>query len=224
MIVLYILAGLLLLLFLLTLVPLRVRLRFQQEFAVEIRYLFWRYELLPAQEPEEEESEPEPTPEKPSQKDKPGYADQIKRILRQKGLEGFLQALGDLLKLLGRTSKRLIYRLKLKEFDLYLCLAGAGDAAAAALLYGRVSTGVYSACGGLFQLLPCKQKGVSVDLNYDSDVNVVSFTAKLSILPFFPIKEGLILLFNSLRILKRLGLKPNVLQKRETQPKKGSGT
>lgn len=222
MIVLYVLGGLLLFLLLLTLTPLHAALRFQEEFGLELRYLFFRYKLQPGQEPKEEpEPEPEPEKEKP-QKAGPDWQGQLKEILRQKGLGGFLQGLGDLLKLLGRTSGRLLRRLKLREFDLYLCLGGSGDAAAAALLYGRVSAGVYGACGGLFHLLPCKAKGLTVDLDYHSDVNMVDFTARLSIRPFFVLQAGLALLFGGLGIWRRLRVKPKASQSREKQTEKGS--
>ena len=68
MIVLYVLGGLLLFLLLLTLTPLHATLRFQEEFGLELRYLFFRYKLQPGQEPKEEPEEPEEKEEKPKEK------------------------------------------------------------------------------------------------------------------------------------------------------------
>ena len=198
-VILGIIGGLLLLILLLTLIPLRAQLRFRGEFELTVKYLFIRVPLL---EPKEEPEEPEEKEEKP--KDKPGFIGKIKAALKREGLGGFLQALGELIKLLEQASKGILKRLKLRSFDLYLCVAGAGDAAAGAELYGKVSAGVYPACGVLFTLLPCKRKGVTVDLDYGLWENRVDFSAELSILPFFVVMEGLRLVLKSLRPLKKI--------------------
>lgn len=207
MIVLYVIlgmiGGLLLLLFLLTLIPARAELRFQGEFALTVKYLFLRIPLLPG-EPEEETEKEEPQEEKPKEPGKPGILDRIKAALKREGLGGFLQALGELIKLLCGASAGILKRLRLRRFDLYLCVAGAGDAAAGALLYGKVAAGVYSACGGLFTLLPCKRKGVTVDMDYELWESRVDFSAELSIRPIFVIWEGLRLVLKSMRPLKKI--------------------
>ena len=198
-----IIGGLLLLILLLTLIPLRAQLRFKGEFELTVKYLFIRVPLLPG-EPKEEPEEPEEKGEKPKEPGRPGAIGRIKAALKREGLGGFLQALGELIKLLGQASKGILKRLKLRSFDLYLCVAGAGDAAAGAELYGKVSAGVYPACGVLFTLLPCKRKGVTVDLDYGLWENRVDLSAELSILPFFVVMEGLRLVLKSLRPLKKI--------------------
>ena len=90
----------------------------------------------------------------------------LRAILRREGLEGFLQSLLDFTQAVKDSSQRLLRHVKLKRFDLYLCVAGEEDAAQGAVLYGKVSAGVYAACGALFGLLPCRKKGVTVDLDY----------------------------------------------------------
>lgn len=210
MIVLYILlaviGGLLLLLLLLSLIPVRAAVRFQEEFSLEVRYLFLRIPILPGKEEAEPEPEPEPEekPEEPEAEKKPGILDRVKAALKREGLVGFLQGLGELIKLLFQAVGGVLKGLRLKRFDLYLCLGGAGDAAAAAILYGQVSGGVYAACGGLFTLMPCKKKGITVDLNYDTEEAKVDFSMELSILPIFALKEGLVLLLKGLRPLRKI--------------------
>lgn len=206
MIVLYVIlgtvGGLILLLLLLTLIPVRAELRFQGEFTLVAKYLFLRIPLLPGKPGEETEEEPQE--EKPEEPGKPSALDRVKASLKREGLGGFLQALGELIKLLGRASAGILKRLKLRRFDLYLCVAGAGDAAAGAVLYGKVAAGVYSACGGLFTLMPCKRKGVTVDLGYELWESRVDFSAELSIRPIFAIWEGLRLTIKSLKPLKKI--------------------
>ena len=207
MTVLYILLGVLLFLFLLTLCPVRFDLEFREEFRLEARYLFLRFPLLPG-EPEEAEEEPEP--EKPQEEPKedeaakPGAVDRIKAALKREGLSGFLQALGELIQLAAQTSARMLRRLKLRRFDLYLCIGGAEDAAAAAVLYGQVAAGLYSACGGLFSLVPCKRKGVTVDLDYGAPTAVIDFSTSLSIRPIFVLKGLAVLLLRGWKPLRRI--------------------
>lgn len=206
MIVLYILLGILLFLFLLTLCPVRFDLGFREAFRLEVRYLFFRIPLLPVK-PEEAVEEPEKPPEEKPKKDedgKPGIPDRIKSALKREGPSGFLQALGDLLKLVGQTSARILRRLKLRRFDLYLCVGGAEDAAAAAIRYGQISAGVYSACGGLFTLIPCKRKGVTVDLDYNTPAFTVDFSACLSIRPIFVLKGLVVLALRGWKPLRRM--------------------
>lgn len=206
MIVLYVIlgtvGGLILLLLLLTLIPVRAELQFHGEFTLVVKYLFLRIPLLPGKPGEETEEEPQE--DKPEEPGKPSALDRVKASLKREGLGGFLQALGELIKLLGRASAGILKRLKLRRFDLYLCVAGAQDPAAGAVLYGKVAAGVYSACGGLFTLLPCKRKGVTVDLDYGLWESRVDFSAELSIRPIFAIWEGLRLTIKSLKPLKKI--------------------
>lgn len=201
LVLLYILGGLLVLLFLLSLVPVRARLGFRTDFSLEVGYLFLRLPVLPGKE---KPPEPEPQKEEEAGKKSPSILDRAKAALKREGFVGFLQALCELLGLLAKASVGIVRHLKLKRFDLYLLVAGGGDAAAAAIQYGQLSAGIYSACGGLFSLLPCKQKGLTVDLDYDAAENRVEFTGELSIVPIFVIKEALVLLVKSLKPLKKI--------------------
>lgn len=200
MLALYILGGILLFLFLLTLLPVRMDVAFREEFALTVRYAFLRFPLLPGKEAPEGPA-PEPAPE---EKAGPGAAGRIKRALKREGFWGLVQALGEFIKEALMASGRLLTHLKLKRFDLYLCLGGAYDAAEAAILYGKLSAGVYGACGMLFSLMPCRKKGVTVDLDYSAAENTAGFSASLSIRPLFVLKAGLVVLWNALPLLRKL--------------------
>lgn len=203
---LYFLGALLALLLLLSLFPVKASLAFETEFALTIRYLFLRLPILPAGE--EEAQTPDQPKEEPKEKKEPksgkSGADRIKAAFKREGFAGFLQALGDLIRLACEATAGILRGIRLRRFDLYLSVAGAEDAAAGALRYGQVSAGVYGACAGLFTLMPCEKKGVTVDLDYDSPENRVVFSAELSIRPFWILKEALAMLFKSLRPLKKI--------------------
>ena len=147
-------------------------------FTLRLRYLWFTIPLLPGEEEEAPAGSPAPEEEAG-----PGGLGALKRgwnklraILRREGLEGFLQSLLDFTQAVKDSSQRLLRHVKLKRFDLYLCVAGEEDAAQGAVLYGKVSAGVYAACGALFGLLPCRKKGVTVDLDYGAKEHRIDFS------------------------------------------------
>ena len=216
MTVLLVICGVLLFLFLLTLFPLRIHVGFEQEFTLPLRYLFLRFRLAPGkEEPEPEKKKPKKKKETTEESEKEKKID-IKLMLKRQGVSGFLQSLFELVKLVATDTKRLLSHLKLRRFDLYLCLAGAEDAAEAAIQYGQVSGAVYSACSVLFKLMRCKKGAVSVDLDYQSEESTVVFTGVLSILPIFLLREGISLLIHGLPVVLRL-LRSGTRSKNQTE-------
>ena len=199
MIVLLVIAGVLLLLLLLLLIPLGLEAEYRQGFTLRLRYLWFTIPLLPG----EEEEAPAGSPA-PEEGEGPGGLGALKRgwnklrvILRREGLLDFTQAVKD-------SSQRLLRHVKLKRFDLYLCVAGEEDAAQGAVLYGKVSAGVYAACGALFGLLPCRKKGVTVDLDYGAREHRIDFSGKLTAAPLFLLREAVVLLWKGLPLFKKL--------------------
>lgn len=215
MIVLLVIAAILLLLFLLTLIPVRVAVRFQESFFLEVKYLFLTFPVLPGKEKEE------PSKEEKPKKEGEGMGKKLKGIVQRQGVSGFLKALFDFVKLLTSASKRLLSHLRLKRFDLYLCIGGGENAADAAIKYGQMSGGVYSACGILFGLLPCRKKGVSVDMDYGEKEDRVLFSGEFALRPLFVIKEGLAVLFGGLPFFRLFSAKSD---SRHPQAEKGAST
>lgn len=211
MIVLLVILGILLLLFLLTLLPLRVAVAFREEFTVELGWLWFRFPLWPQEEqPSQEESPPEEgAPGSPWSKVRRGI-EKVRALLRKRGLSGLLETLGELSRLLKDSAGKLGRRVRLREFDLYVCLGGEEGAALAAIQYGQVSGAVYAACGVILSLLPCKKAGVTVDLDYGSRETTALFSARASILPLFLLGEAWHLFWNGLPLLRKLQAAGNI--------------
>lgn len=205
-------AGILAFLFLLLIIPIRVQIDFQREFSLAVRYLFLRFRILPQKEQSvDDKTEQEDTSARDSLK-------KIKQSLKRHGVGGFLKALFELVKIVAESSKRLIKHIKLKRFDLYLCMGTEGDPGEAAMRYGEISGAVYSACGVLFNLMPCPKKGVTVDLNYTAAEDCVDFSAVISFCPMFVLKEGIWLLIKGLPVFnKMLAVDKNSQKKGERQ-------
>ena len=134
MIVLWILLGLIALIFLLLCIPVRFDLNYNGETTVFIRYLFLKYRVLPAPEkkpeskkekkPSEKESEEKAKEKKPNP-----LLRQVKKYKEAEGLTGLLTLAKDLLKATGTRFGKLLKHIKLKDFDLYVLVGGGKDAA-----------------------------------------------------------------------------------------------
>ena len=90
MIVLWILLGLIALLFLLLCIPVRFDLNYNGEATVFIRYLFLKYRVLPAPEPKKEKKPSEKKSEEKAKEKKPNpLLQQVKNIRKPRDLRGF---------------------------------------------------------------------------------------------------------------------------------------
>lgn len=205
MIVLWILLGLLAVVFLLLLVPVHADVRYREKLELDVRYLFLRRTLLPAPEEPQAEKAEAPSKEKKLEAQKRKKNPMLEKLARFKeaeGLSGLLHLAGDFLRLTGTSAAKIIRRLKIRNFDLYV-LTGDEDAAAAAILYGQACAVVYPAAEALFTLAKCRRRRVSVDLDYAVKTPAVQLAADVSIRPLFALFYGLQYLIGLLPIYQR---------------------
>ena len=205
MIVLWILLGLLAAVFLLLLVPVHADVRYREKLELDVRYLFLRRTLLPAPEEPQAEKAEEPSKEKKPEAQKRKKNPMLEKLARFKeaeGLSGLLHLAGDFLRLTDTSAAKIIRRLKIRDFDLYV-LTGDEDAAAAAILYGQACAVVYPAAEALFTLAKCRRRRVSVDLDYAAKTPAVQLAADVSIRPLFALFYGLQYLIGLLPIYQR---------------------
>lgn len=187
---------------LLLMAPVRLSVLFEDQFSAQVRYLFFRFSM-PSEE-QEQQVELEGDVSSTEERDSPGTLKKLKALLRREGLGGFLQSLKEVGQAVETASSKILKKVKLNRFDLYVCLGGKTDAAEAAILYGQVSGLVYGVCGILFGVFPCKKKWVTVDLDYGVEDYQVKFSGVISIPMLFILKEGLILLLKVLPFFKKL--------------------
>lgn len=205
MIVLWILLGFLAVVFLLLLVPVHADVRYREKLELDVRYLFLRRTLLPAPEEPQAEKAEAPSKEKKLEAQKQKKNPMLEKLARFKeaeGLSGLLHLAGDFLRLTGTSAAKIIRRLKIRDFDLYV-LTGDEDAAAAAILYGQACAVVYPAAEALFTLTKCRRRRVSVDLDYAVKTPAVQLAADVSIRPLFALFYGLQYLIGLLPIYQR---------------------
>lgn len=202
MIVLWILLGLLAAVFLLLLVPVHAGVRYRETVELTVRWLFLRRTLLPEPAKPKLEKVPPAGESKPPAPKKNPLREKLERFREAEGLSGLLRLAGDFLRLTGTSAAKIIRRLRVRDFDLYV-LAGGEDAAAAAILYGQACAVVYPAAEALFTLAKCRHRRVTVDLDYKIKIPAVQLSADVSVRPIFLLIYGLQYLIGLLPIYQR---------------------
>ena len=135
MIAVWIVAGILLALFLLLLCPVTIVVGFQKEFTIKIRYLFFTYQVAPRKEkPKKEAKEP---PESEKKEPEEHKKSKFQEILEEKGISGLLKLLRQVGEVATRTARRLFSHLVVTRLHLEILVADE-DAAQAAVNYGDV--------------------------------------------------------------------------------------
>lgn len=175
MIALYIILGILLLLFLITLIRVQVFFSYTEDVALSVKVLFVKIKLLPAkkkekkpkkEKPKEKKPEPKkPEKEKKEKKKKPSYLSKLKE---KKGLSGLLSLFTSAAKIAGGLLKGIFSHIVIKKMDVGIALSGE-DAASVAVNYGRVCSVLYPAVNVISAATVCQRYNVVVEPVFDPD-------------------------------------------------------
>ena len=175
MIALYIILGILLLIFLVLLVPIEVLAHYSDELSLTVKVLFYQKKLLPAppkpkkpaQPKQEKKPEEKPKEEKPK-KEKPQKQNFLSKIKDKKGITGLLSLLTGAAKIAGGAAKGIISHAVIRRLDIGIAL-NSGDAASTAVNYGRLCSIVYPAVNVITAATVCKDYNVTLEPVFDSD-------------------------------------------------------
>lgn len=177
MIALYIILGILLLLFLITLIRVQVFAQYTDTLALTVKVLFFKIRLLPAKEKKEKKKpkkekpkekkpqEKKPEKKKKEKKKKPSYLSKLKE---KKGLTGLLSLFTSLAQIAAGMLKRIFSHIVIKKLDVGITLSGE-DAASVAVNYGRVCSVLYPAVNVITAATVCKSYNVVVEPIFDPD-------------------------------------------------------
>ena len=213
MIVLYVVLGLLALLLFLLYIPAHAYVTYHEEVGLTLRYLFLKFRILP--EDEKKESAEQPAKKaKPAEKKPNAFVLKVKRSFKAEGFSGFMELIGQFVKLTGTTAVNLVKKLRIRGFDLYV-MAGGEDAAAAAILYGKACAVIYPAAEMLFRLVPCKKHRVSVDLDYSVKEPYVKLEADVLISPISVVRYALGYIWGVIPMFRRF---MNPVDRKRTSP------
>ena len=233
MIVLYILLGLLLLIFLLLCVPVGADIHYENKPAVRLRYGPFGFDLDMESKPKEPKKK-KPAAKKPPQnkaaakkkKEKKPPSPAVQFILDMKGthgISGLLEFFFGLLRMLTHTGSRLVGLITMPKADLLLVVRGA-DAAETAILYGQLCAAVYPAFEVLCKLKPCRQQRISIVPDYEKGETEGIFSVSLRVVPILVVWEVLVLAFRAIGHLLRFKPAAPAADKPKTKALKSSNS
>ena len=177
MIALYILLGVLLLLFLILMIRVQVFFTFDGEPTLRIKALFYSKTLI-APDLEHKKKQPKKKPaKKPKKEEKPTETEEKKeeqkqsylgRIREKKGLSGLISLLTELARIAAGALKGLFSHIVIHRLDVGIAL-NSGDASSTALTYGKLCAAVYPAVNLIVAATVCRDYHVAIEPVFDSE-------------------------------------------------------
>ena len=212
-------AGIVLVLALLLACPVTVKVLYEDEWAVTVRYLFLRFRVFP---PKEQSSEKKKKPRKKKKKDaeKESEKDEkkqgIREILKGKDPGTVLNLLVEASKLAVSVLKRFCSHVTIREFDLLLVISSE-DAAETAVQYANACAVGYPAAGILMQACRCRRFGISIVPEFQESKPRACLRFRAGIPLFFLIQEAVSAAIRAAKLWQRFQV-ANKTKQAETTP------
>ena len=174
MIALYILLGVLLLLFLICLVRVQVFFLYTGEVKLTLKVLFYEKILLPTvkemkeKHPKKEKKKEKPKPEEKEKKEEEKKPTYLEKLKEKKGVTGLISLFEELAKIAVGALKGLFKHIVIKKLEVGVALS-TDDAASTAVNYGRVCSALYPAVNVITAITVCKDYHVTVEPVFDDE-------------------------------------------------------
>lgn len=182
MIFLYIILGILLLLFLISLIRVQVFAQYTDTLTLTLKILFFKIKLIPP--PEKKEKEEKPKKEKPKKKPKKKEPEKKKdeekkpsflATLKEKhGLSGLVSLFTSLAKIAAGMLRNIVSHIVIKKFDVGIALSGE-DAASVAVNYGKLCSALYPSINVITSMTACKSYHIVVEPMFDPEMKTEVF-------------------------------------------------
>ena len=187
MIALYILGGLLLLILLILIVPVRLRVTYDQTLTAKLRVLFLipytLYDERGPEKPKKEKAKADKPAKAKKKKEKPSASHLFKERaaeLKARGAAGMLDWLRDVARFALGATKRVLRAVMVRQFDLSMRIVGE-DAADTALTCGRICAAAYPLLGTLMCAIRTKRSNVKIEPDFLGTETTYTADVRLSI-------------------------------------------
>ena len=180
-----------------------VYMTYDEEFMLDISWLFIKLHILPKKEKEEmpkKEKEPkkenkeEPSEEKPEKEKKDNI---LVSFYKNQGFSGVLQLLKDTVNAINGMFGTIFRHFVFRELKLYMTV-GSADAAETAQLYGKTCAAVFPAMGLITSTCNVKEYDCAVRPNFMVAEKTAVFRVVLSFRPIFATTAVVVLAFKLL--------------------------
>lgn len=176
---LYILLGILLLFALICLIPLRIKVLYQEKFFCYLYIGFVRLTLFPQKPKKKKPQKPKKAKKKSNKKSSDNKKE--KNLLQKKGISGIIKIIKRVARLAQGVLKDFFKRVKVSKFMLSVKVVGE-DAADTAVKYGYCCSAIYPSFGIIVRAVDCKKYGVDVlpDFTENAQTHIfLEFDAKV---------------------------------------------
>lgn len=176
-----IIAGILLFLLVLLLLPVHLYATFQGELLVRVRYLFLSRQLLPAKKkktPAKTQTADKKRKKTNEEKETPSFA----RMLKEDGVSAVLAYYRELAAMAATAAKKLLRTLVVDRLDVCLRIAS-DDPADTAVNYGRACAAVYPAQAVLETVIRVRKRTVQVVPDFLQEKGEVTFDVRVHVTP-----------------------------------------
>ncbi len=187
-------------------VRLTVYMTYDDEFKLDIGWLFIKLPFLPKKEKEEKEKKPEKEKKAKEEKSKPSPEEEqpkekkdniIAAFYKNQGFSGVLQLLKDTVNAINGMFGGIFRHFVFRELKLYMSV-GAGDAAQTAQLYGKTCGVVFPAMGLITSTCKVKEYDCAVKPNFMQPDKTAVFRVVLSFRPIFATTAVVVMAFKLL--------------------------
>ena len=180
MVFLYIILGILLLIFVISLIRVQVFVFYSEDLTLTLKILFFKIKLLPQDEekkkkekkPEKEKKEKKkkkeeekPEKDKKEEKKKPSL---IAKLKDKHGVTGLIELFRSAADIATGMLKGIFSHVVFEKLDVGIMLSG-DDAASVALTYGKVCSALYPAINILASATVCRDYNISIEPVFDPE-------------------------------------------------------
>ncbi len=219
---LYIILGIIAFFVIVLSIPVVLDLEYTDAVRCKASWLFLKFDLYPFPEKKKKEEKPkeQKKEEKPEEKKeeapKPKKENFLKTFYNNQGLSGVIELLNNCVAALKRFSVKLVKRaVIIKKFHLDVHITE-DDAAATAIKYGKVCSGLYPSLGFICSNMKVKDYKVNVFADYCGEKTTVEFITETAFIPRAMINAGIVLVFSLLKQLLKVAISNNKASKNKS--------
>ena len=209
---LYIFLGIIALIVVLLSIRVTINGEFFNEFKLSVKWLFLKFDILPAKKKDKPEKEKAPK-EKKEKTATEEVADDTQtekkenifvKFYNNQGFDGVIQLINNVGVALGKLMHSFKKHIVMRELYLWMTVTGGCDAAETALEYGRICQKVFPAMSFICTNLTVKKYDVEIEPDFLGSKNKAEFAFSVSIRPIFILNALIVLVF---RLLVKVVLK-----------------
>lgn len=205
MLALYIIIGIILFFVAVLSIPVVLHLDYTDSTTCSVSWLFLNIKLFPRTKKEKkpekektaEEKTEEPKEEKKDEKPKEKKENFLVTFYNNEGVSGVLELLSNCVSALKKMSAGFVRSIVIKKFYLDIKVTES-DAAATALRYGKICSGLYPSLGFICSNMKVKNYNVNVLADYCGERTNCDFSVKVGVIPIILINAGIAFVFRLL--------------------------